>query len=300
MKSRMERYYENDEANTRSHRNKELYKKVHESEINQFNVNSNESVIGESSKNIDVDNLRQILDKKYRESPKRKSISLDIADKKPQIEEIKDEDKDYDINVILEKARQQKQTDYNEERLKKIRDTQFDILKGLNLKKEENEEDEEEPNDEEKKLMTLINTITSNELANENNSSNPLDLLEDLKGNDDTKVLPSEEITKTLEIKNSEDIKKIGEENKIINSAQKEKEKSKELENSFFTDSIKLSKKDFEDFEDFDDLKSEGKKSVLKTILIIFIAIIIVLGILILVDKLLSLGLVNKLIKILS
>lgn len=299
MKSRMERYYENDEANTRSHRNKELYKKVHDSEINQFNVNSNESVIGESSKNIDVDNLRQILDKKYRESPKRKSISLDIADKKPQIEEIKDEDKDYDINVILEKARQQKQTDYNEERLKKIRDTQFDILKGLNLKKEENEEDEE-PNDEEKKLMTLINTITSNELANENNSSNPLDLLEDLKGNDDTKVLPSEEITKTLEIKNSEDIKKIGEENKIINSAQKEKDKSKELENSFFTDSIKLSKKDFEDFEDFDDLKSEGKKSVLKTILIIFIAIIIVLGILILVDKLLSLGLVNKLIKILS
>ena len=215
MKSRMERYYENDEANTRSHRNKELYKKVHDSEINQFNVNSNESVIGESSKNIDVDNLRQILDKKYRESPKRKSISLDIADKKPQIEEIKDEDKDYDINVILEKARQQKQTDYNEERLKKIRDTQFDILKGLNLKKEENEEDEEEPNDEEKKLMTLINTITSNELANENNSSNPLDLLEDLKGNDDTKVLPSEEITKTLEVKNSEDIKKIGEENKI-------------------------------------------------------------------------------------
>lgn len=299
MKSRMERYYENDEANTRSHRNKELYKKVHESEINQFNVNSNESVIGESSKNIDVDNLRQILDKKYRESPKRKSISLDVADKKPQIEEIKDEDKDYDINVILEKARQQKQTDYNEERLKKIRDTQFDILKGLNLKKEENEEDEE-PNDEEKKLMTLINTITSNELANENNSSNPLDLLEDLKGNDDTKVLPSEEITKTLEVKNSEDIKKIGEENKIINSAQKEKEKSKELENSFFTDSIKLSKKDFEDFEDFDDLKFEGKKSVLKTILIIFIAIIIVLGILILVDKLLSLGLVNKLIKILS
>ncbi len=299
MKSRMERYYENDEANTRSHRNKELYKKVHESEINQFNVNSNESVIGESSKNIDVDNLRQILDKKYRESPKRKSISLDIADKKPQIEEIKDEDKDYDINVILEKARQQKQTDYNEERLKKIRDTQFDILKGLNLKKEENEEDEE-PNDEEKKLMTLINTITSNELANENNSSNPLDLLEDLKGNDDTKVLPSEEITKTLEVKNSEDIKKIGEENKIINSAQKEKEKSKELENSFFTDSIKLSKKDFEDFEDFDDLKSEGKKSIWKTILIIFIAIIIVLGILILVDKLLSLGLVNKLIKILS
>lgn len=300
MKSRMERYYENDEANTRSHRNKELYKKVHESEINQFNVNSNESVIGESSKNIDVDNLRQILDKKYRESPKRKSISLDIADKKPQIEEIKDEDKDYDINVILEKARQQKQTDYNEERLKKIRDTQFDILKGLNLKKEESEEDEEEPNDEEKKLMTLINTITSNELANENNSSNPLDLLEDLKGNDDTKVLPSEEITKTLEVKNSEDIKKIGEENKIINSAQKEKEKSKELENSFFTDSIKLSKKDFEDFEDFDDLKSEGKKSIWKTILIIFIAIIIVLGILILVDKLLSLGLVNKLIKILS
>ena len=196
-------------------------------------------------------------------------------------------------------ASKQEQEFKIKERLKKIRDTQFDILKGLNLKKEENEEDEE-PNDEEKKLMTLINTITSNELANENNSSNPLDLLEDLKGNDDTKVLPSEEITKTLEVKNSEDIKKIGEENKIINSAQKEKEKSKELENSFFTDSIKLSKKDFEDFEDFDDLKSEGKKSIWRTILIIFIAIIIVLGILILVDKLLSLGLVNKLIKILS
>ena len=38
-----------------------------------------------------------------------------------------------DINSILEAARQEKEVDYEEERLKKVRDTQYDILKNLEL-----------------------------------------------------------------------------------------------------------------------------------------------------------------------
>ena len=286
----MERYYQNDDIGTRSQKNENLYKKVHDSEISDFSVNSNESILGENSKNIDVDNLRQILDKKYRETPRRSSIAKDIKNQVFQSEEIKDEDKDYDINVILEKARNEKTTDYTEERLKKVRDTQFDILNGLNL----NNDEEKMPNNDEENLMNLINTITTNELINEKNANDPLDLLKDLKGNDDTKVLPSNEITKTLEVKDKNDIKKIEKENNV--TQQEKNNNPKDLENSFFTNSIKISKRDFEDFEDFE--KNVDGKNGLKIFLIIILILILLIGSFLIVNKIFNLGIFEKIIRI--
>lgn len=83
-------------------------------------MNSNVSVIDTNANSIDVNKLSQILDKKYNEyAPKRRSIEVP-AYEEPIIDKPLVDTKEYDINAILEKAKQGKNVDYNKERLKKF------------------------------------------------------------------------------------------------------------------------------------------------------------------------------------
>jgi len=125
--------------------------------------------------------------------------------------------------------------------------------------------------------MNLINTITQKELENrEKNSSDPLDLFPDLKGNDDTVVLEgmkdelneyfsSNEITLSEEIKNEvkDDVK---EQSEITDNS---------LDNSFYTTSTVFTQSDFDDFED---LKKEVKGN---KILLVIVTILIIAGLLV-------------------
>ena len=190
MSSRMNKYYENEEVvNTRVHKNEELYREISKNELDSFEVKSNTTILGENKNEIDVEKIKKILDTKYNEVPKRKSIRLE---EEPIEEEEKEITKEYDINVVLEKAREQKTDNYEEERLKKLHDTQFDILKNLQVEKTktpENLDDEEEDNsvnDASENLQSLINTIALNE---KNSQNEDLDLLSDLKGSGNTEVL---------------------------------------------------------------------------------------------------------------
>ena len=141
MSSRMNKYYDEPEIkNSRYHRNEDLYKEISKSELDNFEVKSNTMILGDNKNDIDVEKIKRILDTKYNDIPKRRSIRLD---EEVELEEEKEITKEYDINVILEKAREHKTENYEEERLKKLRDTQFDILKNLNLEKPEIAEDEE-------------------------------------------------------------------------------------------------------------------------------------------------------------
>lgn len=247
MSSRMSKYYEEANAtNSRYHKNEELYKEINKSELNSFDVKSNATILGDNHNEIDVEKIKKILDTKYNETQQRKSIRLESTS---EIEEEKETTKEYDINVILEKAKEQKQDNYEEERLKKLRDTQFNILKNLNLEKEEDSFIEDEEKDD---LKTLINTIAYNEKQNE---SNPLDILSDLKGSENTEVLNGlkEEITEQDKTSNITDTKMI---------------------NSFYTSSNALKNKDFEDIDDFSkEVESNGifLKIIIAIIIIIFI-----------------------------
>lgn len=255
MKTRMEKYYDshNDQIGTRSKRNEELYKEINKSEIDKFEINSNATVISSNGRNIDVEKIKKILDTKYKETPKRRSIIIDDVKEEENIS--LEQTREYDINAILERAREKKEIDYEKDRLKKIRDTQFDILKNLNLKEEKEElEDTEENN-----LMTLIDVI--NEKENKQKDLDPLDILTDLKGNDNTIVLDGlkEEIEDTL-----------------TNDINEEKEK---IDNSFYTTSVNFTQSDF---DDFNDLKAEVNshriliKVVIALIVVAFIAGLIV------------------------
>ena len=258
MSSRMDRYYNaSSNIGKRSQKNEKLYKEVSKQNLEDFNVTSNATVLSDNGTNIDLDRLRDLLNQKYQETNKRKTINLDIPYEDEEVS--LDETKEYDINAILEKARENKTVDYEKERLKKVRDTQYDILKNLDFNKKEEVEEEKLPTAEEEKLMTLINTITINE-QNSKKDLDPLDLFKDLKGSENTQVIEGvkEEVTKEMP--------------KPLEKTQKitQKEAENQIDNSFYTNSFKLSKKDFEDFEDLEgDVKSSKVLVIILTVIII-------------------------------
>ena len=213
MKTRMEKYYdeENNNIALRERKNKNLYENINDYEVEDYEIKTNATVLDNNAKNIDVEKIKKILDTKYNKQPKRRSIVVDDADyQEPDIS--LDETREYDINAILEKARSEKEVDYEKERLKKIRDTQYDILNSLDIEGEEKEEKQEENNE----LMDLINTITAKELEvkNKKEDLDPLDILTDLKGSDNTVVVDgiheeSESVNETSPIMSLEEADKI-------------------------------------------------------------------------------------------
>ena len=78
--------------------------------------------------------IKSILDTHYKDGYRKKSISLEkeIA-KDSNVEPEKPnkifETKEYDINVVLDKAKVEKKENYDADKARQIRDTQFDILK---------------------------------------------------------------------------------------------------------------------------------------------------------------------------
>ena len=270
MNSRMSRYYADTELdNTRYGKNEELYKEISKSELDSYEVKSNTTILGDNKPEIDVEKIKQILDTKYNEIPKRKSIRIEEV---PEEKEEREITKEYDINVILEKAKEEKEENYEEERLKKLRDTQFDILKNLDLETKATEEEKAES--EEENLKNLINTIALNESKNTPHNTS-LDILSELKGSGNTEVLDGfkDELDKTLEQT----------ETKLEEAKEKDLTDTKMI-NSFYTSSNALKEKDFEDIDD-DFKDSIESNNILIKVIIGIIAIVFIVGIVIIVKN---------------
>lgn len=306
MKTRMEKYYSEQEPSlSRARKNADLYKEVNTSELEDFDLNSNVSILGDNTPNIDLEKIQEILDKKYREEPKRKT-NINIEPLPIETLDL-DETREYDINAILDKARESKEVDYEVDRLKKLRNTQYDILNNLDLEKEK-EVIDNDITTEQAKLMDLINTITSKEMANEINKKleeekdeepkaiDPLDLFADLKGdNDATTTLGAikeellEEAKKNSEVIDTKEYE-MKEEAIDVTAELKPIVEDKEKDEQFFTtNSLQFSQSDFDDFNDLkDDMKAA--KLIIK-ILIILIVIAFVVGCVFLTNYLFNLGL---------
>ena len=98
----------------------------------------------------------------------------------------------------------------------------------------------------------------------------PLDILTDLKGDDDTMIMG---------------IKDFEEKKKVV----PKKEEKEEFDNSFYTDSMTFKQKDFDDFQDIkEDLESN---KIMIRVLIILIVLAFIAGVVILVNYLFKLGL---------
>ena len=293
MKTRINKYYDDTPsfAPRRTAKNNELYEEIKKSEIENFDIGSNAKVIGNNEAQIDINKLKDILEKNYQEVPKRRSLKLDI----PEEEEIEmEKTKEYDINAILEKAREEKEVDYQRERLKKVRDTQYDILKNLEVEQEEPKSKAADERTTEE-LIALIQTINLNETKNKrikalaeeekeeieldedtDTELDPLDILNDLRGDENTVVAGAKEFENELK------------------EAQEKKEKEEiaealdeDVDDSFYTSSMSFNKNDFADFSDLEESKASR---ILIKILIVIVFLAIIAGIVIFLNDFLNLG----------
>ena len=293
MKTRINKYYDDTPsfAPRRTAKNNELYEEIKKSEIENFDIGSNAKVIGNNEAQIDINKLKDILEKNYQEVPKRRSLKLDI----PEEEEIEmEKTKEYDINAILEKAREEKEVDYQRERLKKVRDTQYDILKNLEVEQKESKSKAADERTKEE-LLDLIQTINLNETQNKtikalaeeekeeieldedtDTELDPLDILNDLRGDENTVVAGAKEFENELK------------------EAQERKEKEEiaealdeDVDDSFYTSSMSFNKNDFADFSDLEESKASR---ILIKILIVIVFLAIIAGIVIFLNDFLNLG----------
>ncbi len=247
MQSRMKRYDKQDDVKLeRSSKNTKLYEEVYD-DIYRDTTYKNMEVI-DTAKEINLNKLKDILDDSYdnRQYRTLNNYSLEDLDIKPKAATSRK--KVYDINEIINQAKnkrtfieeakeKQKYMDYAERNAK--------YEKRYNeLRKEEQE------------LEELINTMV---VAKKENTDDELDLLSDLKGNENTIVTTpiQADIDKTAEDITKTNTRATG-----------------KVDKTFYTDSNMFTKNDFEDFTGLSrQLNGKGKKK--KVVLIIIILLLL-------------------------
>lgn len=147
-----------DKMPSRTELNKELYNSYEDQSYDRFDVNSNQEILKDDVRRIDVNQIRDMLDKKYRDNiPKRKSIDIDDIEYEEPVREIT---KEYDLKAILSKTKEQSSFDYDKDKRSKSYDVSK-IVEDVRNKYPVKEETEEE-----KELKELIHTIAQIEIKN--------------------------------------------------------------------------------------------------------------------------------------
>lgn len=299
MDSRSNRYYTENNIDsipsTRSSRNKKLYKEVY----GKYNDLDN-LPLEDNTDEIDMAKLKELVlsERKQKDNPIKENLNI-IEQRKRNI----DEQKVYDINKILEKAK------YENDKLKettqsipKVNKQILNTLQSTELSLEElkkasksyqnyqnnenivdlNHEEEQTSQSQSDSLendLSMTRELKYQNLAQEENQEEPqadlsLDLFSDLKPTGNTiitKPIREEEVTphqkETPAITSEKDNSDID----II------KPSVAPINDDFFTSSYEFSKKDFMQVDDdFSDLNQKG--SILKIILL-FLMIFIVGGV---------------------
>lgn len=252
MASRMDRYQNKEERSTK---NESLYRKLQESS-SYSNIEGIATI--EKTNEVDITRVKEMLQNRENYQ-KQKQYSHLMEQEKEQPKEVVqtiEEEKNYDIKEVLDKAKEEWEEPNGEYRsLKNIR---YDILDRLNLKATPEEEQE---------LQDLIDTIAMRNMQ-ENGDSDDMGLLDDLKSN--TMVGDATSIRKIIDEAKEEEAKQeeIRKEEELANNFNTD-----ELDKSFYTSSMEFSSKDFEGLKDLgENLK---KHNILLTILIIILVLVI-------------------------
>ena len=299
---------------SRTKRNQDIYNSTDMSKLSRIKTNTNVSVISDAPKEIDLEKIKNYvysLDEGKEE--KKRRISLELPKEEDVVVERK-EVKNYDINTILEKAKDSRESDYEEERYRKINNTQIDILKNIKIKDDiiETTKDEDitgpideldDLNTEEKTIVDLIQDIQSHgkkkdlfaDLMADDDETSVLAPIDKEADKDDMKeVLMS--MTQDLELikmPESEFTHEINLEKESLKNKEETEEfeqtieQTEQIDNTITTEAPEIKKIDksfytnsvtFDksDFEGFDDIeKSASKNSVLTKLAIAFIIILL-------------------------
>jgi hypothetical protein len=299
----MDKYEDNVNSDmSRTSRNKDVYNSLDMNDLSRIKTNNNVSIISDAEKEIDLEKIKKYVYSINEDTEeKRKRVSLELPEDEEQKIETQEE-KDYDINSVLERARDKRESDYESERHRKINNTEYDILKSIKIEteKQQNKDDDitgpiEELNTEEKTIVDLIQTI-----AQSSKNSKKEEIFKDLMGDEDNTVIMApiddeikkDSIRKELENLTAElsEIKQplsdlaedlLLEKERLKSQAneqdisEEESPKISNIDKSFFTNSLTFSKNDFEGFED---LEKNVKKSNLFTKIAIALIILILLA----------------------
>ena len=255
MRSRMDRYRELDndtERTSRSRRNQELYQNIGtNAKYTNFTdvTNSNTTLIDRNRRDYSTREAYQ-KQKDYTSFENKPKVKKELDDFNHLYQD--HENRVYDINSILEMAKENRKDKDSMEEKRKLKNTNYNILASLNPEELEKYRKEKQnrnkPDDNE--LRGLIDTITSKTLAGEISKETGVDLLSDLMAtsNLEEAVEPiKEEVSKPLK---------------------------DEIDKSFYTKSMDLSSGDF-----FDDEDENKKEPVMFTILRVILSLILIVAV---------------------
>ena len=228
MESRMEKYYKDDLSNfERTRRYENLYKDVTD-ELSKMD----KLPVPDNANEIDLEGLKEIISSRdeYRKN-KELSRTMKMNLQEDIEEEVKKQDnKIYDINVLLENAKSEINRSASVTGNRLINANFLTTMEDSNIPSSDDA------------------TEISEEVVSKNNDTNgdslPLDILMDLKGSDNTIVtdpIIKDEVTMVKEIKDGE---------------------------TFYSGSFNFSKKDFD--EDDDDFLEENDHNGIKIVFLIF------------------------------
>ncbi len=251
MKSRMDRYYQSNETTSRALKNKHLY----DDKYDDYDLKSYSNVEGvariDKNNQIDLDKLQTLLKKREEERqneiPHLVKRNVELRNK-----ELEEDEKNYDINEILNQAKNEKKDDY---KTRHLSDTSYNILKNINIKEVQNEDEQ---------LKELIDTVTTtsfvNKLADKDLS---LDLLDDLKSDNNTEIISPSDMRDAIKSQNSSYEEKDDETDNL-----------KEIDNSFYTSSLGFTNDDFEQLKDIQKSIKTNNKLIKFLVLILIVAVI--------------------------
>ena len=319
MNTRMSKYdnIENTDM-SRTKRNQDIYNSSEMGELSRFKSNTNVSIISDAPKEIDLEKIKNYLDSMDDiKEEKRRRLNIDIEEEKEEPIR-REETRNYDINSVLEEAREKKEDDYEDRRHRAINNTQYDILKNIKISEEEKEEEEsEELNTQEKTIVDLIQNIQKNGTKEKEEVNDPNDLFKSLMGDDENTIVMApineDEINKqnmkealsgiTTDLESvkepvndlTQDL--ILEKEKLKQEAEKEDSdaptvntvKVPNIDKSFYTNSMTFNKSDFEGFEE---IEKTGKSSVFTKIAIVVAIILLLLTVLLIVNFIFDLNII--------
>lgn len=245
MASRMEKYHSNTSDASRSMRNTNLYKDIYE-DTEYSNIEGIATM--DKTNEISLEQIRDLL--KERENFKKIS-SVEKKDV-PKVYHKPVPERSYDIRDVLIKAKDEHVEDKQN---RSLRNTQYNILKNINVK--DNVYDDEEIE------RTLVNTgvlkgFDDNELS--------LDMLSDLKSTGNTIVDKTNASLLLSEVKEAKD------------NYEPKDESSDGLDKSFYTSSLNFKEDDFEQLKDLQDSIDSNNKLIKVLFFLLFLIIAGIIG----------------------
>lgn len=264
MASRMEKYKQENEVkskivDSRSSKNKDLYDDFYN------NASYTEFVDVKSSNFVELGSVKKdsVSRENYHKTREFKDLFSNNEIKEEEIKEVREfKHRDYDFNKVIEEAKKNREVDYELEKKRKLKVHEYDILSDLSeeklrLYKEKKKEMAREEKDD---LEELINTITSKTLKAEVDDIG-IDLMDDLMPSSVEETIIDESLSKEI-------LEKY--------NYTKEVKQVDEIDHSFYTKSMDLSKEDFE-IQDTSFVEEKNSLVVLKLVLTVIALIILII-----------------------